>query len=47
VVRIFHRAESAQTKPLKALPQAARTAGIVSLVVWLIVAACGRTIAYF
>ena len=36
-----------KTKPLKALPQAAKTAGIVSLVVWLIVAACGRTIAYF
>jgi hypothetical protein len=34
-------------KPLKALPQEARNAGIASLVIWFIVAACGRTIAYF
>jgi hypothetical protein len=34
-------------KPLKKLPDAARTAGIVSIAIWLLVAACGRTIAYF
>ncbi len=34
-------------KPLKPLPQEARTAGLVSIAIWLLVAACGRTIAYF
>jgi hypothetical protein len=34
-------------KPLKPLPQEARIAGIVSLAIWLLVAACGRSIAYF
>jgi hypothetical protein len=33
--------------PRVPLPPAARAAGIVSLAVWLAVAACGRTIAYF
>jgi hypothetical protein len=33
--------------PLKALPAAARIAGIASLTIWLFVAACGRSIAYF
>ena len=36
-----------KTKPLKKLPDAARNAGIASLAIWFIVAACGRTIAYF
>lgn len=34
-------------KPLKPLPAHARIAGVVSLVLWLSVAACGRLIAYF
>jgi hypothetical protein len=29
------------------MPRAARTAGLVSLAVWVLVAACGRSIAYF
>jgi hypothetical protein len=29
------------------MPAAARTAGLVSLAVWVLVAACGRSIAYF
>ena len=33
--------------PLKALPAGARLAGIASLAIWFVVAACGRTIAYF
>jgi hypothetical protein len=33
--------------PLKPLPPQARTAGIVSLAIWLLIAACGRSIAYF
>ncbi len=33
--------------PLEPLPQAARVAGILSITIWLVVAACGRTIAYF
>ena len=33
--------------PLTPLPSSARTAGIVSLTTWLLVAACGRSIAYF
>lgn len=33
--------------PLSPLPLAARTAGILSLTLWLAVAACGRSIAYF
>jgi hypothetical protein len=33
--------------PLAPLPKAARRSGIVSLAIWLAVAACGRSIAYF
>jgi hypothetical protein len=33
--------------PLAPLPPAARRAGILSLAIWLAVAACGRSIAYF
>jgi hypothetical protein len=33
--------------PLAPLPPAARRAGVLSLVIWIAVAACGRTIAYF
>lgn len=33
--------------PLSPLPRAARTAGILSLTLWLAVAVCGRSIAYF
>lgn len=33
--------------PLTPLPRAARTAGILSIVLWLAVAICGRSIAYF
>ena len=33
--------------PLAPLPSAARRAGIASIAIWLMVAACGRSIAYF
>ena len=33
--------------PLSPLPAAARRAGIASLAIWIAVAICGRTIAYF
>jgi hypothetical protein len=33
--------------PLAPLPKAARRSGILSLAIWLTVAACGRSIAYF
>jgi uncharacterized protein DUF6644 len=33
--------------PGAAMPQRARVAGFVSLGIWIVVAACGRTIAYF
>jgi hypothetical protein len=33
--------------PLEPLPRAARIAGILSIAIWLVVAACGRSIAYF
>jgi hypothetical protein len=33
--------------PLAPLPKAARRSGILSLAIWLAVAACGRSIAYF
>lgn len=36
-----------KVKPLKRLPREARTAGIVSLAIWFVVAAVGRSIAYF
>jgi hypothetical protein len=33
--------------PLTPLPAAARRAGVVSIAVWIAVAICGRSIAYF
>jgi len=36
-----------QIPPLQPLPASARFAGISSLTIWLLVAACGRSIAYF
>jgi hypothetical protein len=33
--------------PGVAMPASAKTAGFMSLAIWLVVAACGRTIAYF
>jgi hypothetical protein len=36
-----------QTPPLTPLPPEARFAGISSLAIWLLVAICGRSIAYF
>lgn len=35
------------TQPLEPLPSAARASGIASIAIWLAVAACGRSIAYF
>jgi hypothetical protein len=37
----------ARIGPLKPMPQQARAAGFVSLGIWFVVAACGRSIAYF
>lgn len=37
----------ARLRPLKPMPQDARVAGFVSLTIWFVVAACGRSIAYF
>ena len=34
-------------KPGAPMPSRARIAGFASLAIWLVVAACGRTIAYF
>ena len=44
---IFTAPKVRDLPPLKPLPAAARTAGIISLAIWIAVAACGRTIAYF
>ena len=33
--------------PLSPLPPAARRAGMVSIAVWIAVAICGRSVAYF
>ncbi len=44
---IFIAPKVRKLKPLKPLPPQARRAGILSLIIWLAVAACGRTIAYF
>ena len=44
---IFTAPKVRDLPPLTPLPEAARTAGILSLVIWIAVAACGRTIAYF
>ena len=44
---IFIAPKVKKIKPLKPLPSQARTAGILSLAIWLAVATCGRSIAYF
>jgi uncharacterized membrane protein len=44
---IFTAPRVREIPPLKPLPGAARAAGIISIGVWIAVAACGRTIAYF
>jgi len=44
---IFTAPKIRDLPPLAALPPAAKRAGILSLVLWLLVAACGRSIAYF
>jgi hypothetical protein len=44
---IFTAPKVRDLPPLKPLPAAARRAGIISLVIWIAVAACGRTIAYY
>ena len=49
-IAIFEYLTAPQLKglpPHAVLPSAARTAGIVSLVTWVAVAICGRSIAYF
>ncbi len=49
-IAIFEYFTAPQLKgvpPHAVLPSAARTAGIVSLVTWVAVAICGRSIAYF
>jgi hypothetical protein len=33
--------------PLAPLPAAARRAGVISIAIWIAVAICGRSIAYF
>jgi len=43
----FVKSRVANLSPLKPLPSEARFAGIASLTIWLLVAACGRSIAYF
>ncbi len=44
---LFTVAKVKDLPPLTALPAAARWAGIASIAIWLAVAACGRSIAYF
>jgi hypothetical protein len=44
---IFTAPKLRDLPPLAPLPGAARTAGIASLAIWLAVAICGRSIAYF
>jgi hypothetical protein len=44
---IFTAPKVRELPPLTPLPAAARSAAIISLVLWIAVAACGRTIAYF
>jgi hypothetical protein len=41
------RAEVARLSPGAAMPARARMAGAVSILIWVVVAACGRSIAYF
>lgn len=47
VFEIFTAPKVRAIPPLAPLPLAARAAGILSIVLWLAVAACGRSIAYF
>lgn len=44
---IFTAPKVRDLAPLTPLPAAAKRAGILSIVLWLAVAACGRSIAYF
>jgi hypothetical protein len=44
---IFTAPKIRDLPPLAELPPAAKRAGILSLVLWLLIAACGRSIAYF
>jgi len=43
----FTASKAKDLPPLAALPAAARWAGSVALAIWIAVAACGRSIAYF
>jgi hypothetical protein len=47
VFEIFTAPKVRTIAPLQPLPDAARFAGIASIAIWIAVAACGRTIAYF
>jgi len=44
---IFTAPKVRELPPLAPLPAAAKRAGIASIAIWLMVAACGRSIAYF
>jgi len=44
---IFTAPKVRDLPPLVPLPAAAKRAGIASIAIWLLVAACGRSIAYF
>jgi hypothetical protein len=44
---IFTAPKVRDLPPLTPLPAAAKRSGILSIIVWLAVAACGRSIAYF
>lgn len=45
--QVFTAPKLRDLPPLAPLPGAARTAGIASLAIWVAVAICGRSIAYF
>lgn len=47
VFEIFAAPKVEKLRPLKPLPVAARRAGLLSIAIWLLVAACGRSVAYF
>jgi hypothetical protein len=47
VFDIFTAPKLRDLPPLTPLPAAAKRSGILSIIVWLAVAACGRSIAYF
>lgn len=47
VFEIFTAPKVRELPPLVPLPAAAKRAGIASIAIWLAVAACGRSIAYF